>query len=56
VKDIALDFRGQALPPISISVGLAVFPVDGETLLKSADTALYKAKSNGRDCVVLASV
>lgn len=58
VKDIALDFRGQALPTISISVGLAVFPVDGttrETLLKSADTALYKAKSNGRDCVVLAS-
>jgi diguanylate cyclase (GGDEF)-like protein len=59
VKDIELDFRGQALPPISISVGLAVFPVDGTTremLLKSADTALYKAKANGRDCVVLASV
>ena len=58
VKEIVLDFRGQALPPISISVGLAVFPADGttrEALLKSADTALYKAKANGRDCVVLAS-
>lgn len=58
VKETVLDFRGQALPPISISVGLAVFPADGttpEALLKSADTALYKAKANGRDCVVLAS-
>ena len=34
------------------SVGLAVFPDDGgtpEALMKAADTALYKAKSAGRD-------
>lgn len=59
IKEIALDFRGQTLGGISISVGIASFPTDGatrETLLKSADSALYKAKESGRDCVVAASV
>src|SRR5262249_7282337 len=57
-REIALDFRGQTLGGISISVGIATFPTDGttpETSLKSADTALYKAKANGRNCVVLAN-
>lgn len=37
-----------------ISVGIALAPHDGansERLLKSADLALYKAKSDGRNCV-----
>jgi diguanylate cyclase (GGDEF)-like protein len=37
-----------------ISVGVALAPQDGansERLLKSADLALYKAKSDGRNCV-----
>jgi diguanylate cyclase (GGDEF)-like protein len=40
---------------ISISVGVAVFPDNGsdsETLLKSADRALYRAKQDGGDRVV----
>jgi len=39
---------------ISISIGIAVFPGENTTpqeLLKQADTALYKAKSNGKNTV-----
>ncbi|HZZ95009.1 MAG TPA: EAL domain-containing protein [Usitatibacter sp.] len=40
---------------LSASVGIALFPEDGESaeaLLKSADTAMYRAKSGGRSQVV----
>jgi diguanylate cyclase (GGDEF)-like protein len=44
-------------PPVTLtmSVGLAAWPGDGEdatTLLASADSRLYEAKSAGRNCVV----
>jgi diguanylate cyclase (GGDEF)-like protein len=44
--------------PVTLSIGLAVFPEHGETLeaiVASADSALYHAKRNGRNQVVLAS-
>ena len=43
--------------PISLSIGIAMYPVHGQTIegiLKSADSALYKAKQEGRDRVVIA--
>ena len=58
VKELTPDFQGRSLGPISISIGLAVFPADGttrESLLQAADSALYQAKAQGRDCVVLSS-
>ena len=42
--------RNEELPPISVSMGVAAYPKDGETLealLGAADQALYKTKRNG---------
>jgi diguanylate cyclase (GGDEF)-like protein/PAS domain S-box-containing protein len=44
------SIQGHALT-ISSSIGIAIFPedgVDGETLLKNADQAMYRAKGRGR--------
>ena len=56
-KIIAALARPQTLAGhelhITVSIGISVYPDDGdnaETLLKSADMALYHAKDQGRDC------
>jgi len=56
LKALALQHRGQPLGQVTISAGVAVFPADGadaEELLYAADQALYRAKAEGRDRVVL---
>ena len=45
---------GESLPDISVSIGVAQFR-PGEsmaTLIERCDRALYKAKGQGRNCVV----
>ncbi|MBA3581305.1 MAG: diguanylate cyclase [Gammaproteobacteria bacterium] len=52
-----LQYGSQPLGKLSISQGVAVYPLHGDnitTLIQAADTALYKAKTTGRDKVVLA--
>ncbi|MDQ6650061.1 MAG: diguanylate cyclase [Actinomycetota bacterium] len=44
---------GEQLLPVTVSIGVAVFPQHGttaNTLLRRADEALYVAKDSGRDC------
>lgn len=56
-RQMKIRYQGQLLTPVTMSVGIAAFPTHGttrETLLKSADQALYRAKQNGRDQVVTA--
>jgi diguanylate cyclase (GGDEF)-like protein len=57
VTAMQLAFRGEPLPPISISVGVATYPdvaSDAPDLLRMADRALYQAKRAGRNQVQLA--
>jgi diguanylate cyclase (GGDEF)-like protein/PAS domain S-box-containing protein len=54
IAALVLEFRGQALGTLTVSIGLATAPADGvqrEALLRAADQALYVAKARGRDCV-----
>ena len=51
-----MQHRGRDLEPVSISLGVAVFPDHGTTgaaLLRAADQALYQAKAEGRDRLVV---
>jgi len=51
VATLSVSHRGQALGSVTISLGIAAFPehgLSGETLLRAADGALYRAKRNGR--------
>lgn len=53
VRNIAVKHDGKDLR-FTVSIGVAVFPDDGDTLesaLQAADAALYRAKQGGRDRV-----
>lgn len=57
VKHLELSLRGQSLGQVSLSLGVAVYPANGQTaesLIQAADEALYRAKRDGRDRVVVA--
>jgi diguanylate cyclase (GGDEF)-like protein len=47
---------GASQVPMSLSIGIATYPLDAdgaEHLLEKADRALFKAKANGKGCVVV---
>ena len=53
---IHFPFEKQIPGPVTLSIGVAAFPEDGSTsaeILKAADIALYRAKDEGRDRVVM---
>lgn len=56
VETMELSFANTKLPRITVSMGIAVFPKHGHdylTLTKSADEALYKAKTTGKNKVII---
>jgi diguanylate cyclase (GGDEF)-like protein len=57
MRQLEVKSGAQVLPPVTISLGLALFPDHGKTsgeLLHAADLALYEAKHSGRDRLVVA--
>jgi diguanylate cyclase (GGDEF)-like protein len=58
MKEVSIVYQGQTLRMVTFSMGLAEFPMHGTTaqqLMAAADAALYEAKRNGRDQVVVAT-
>lgn len=58
ISMIHIRYGAQIVGPITVSIGIAEYPNEGqtiETLIENADRALYFAKNNGRNRVVLYS-
>lgn len=57
ISEMQLDIPGSGSKQVTVSIGVATFPQMGQTaeeLVRSADRALYVAKSNGRNRVEMA--
>jgi diguanylate cyclase (GGDEF)-like protein/PAS domain S-box-containing protein len=58
IRHLRIFHHEQSLGAATVSVGIAAYPEHGQTrdaLLAAADSALYKAKSGGRNSVVVAA-
>jgi diguanylate cyclase (GGDEF)-like protein len=56
VKRLYITYRGQSIPGVTVSAGIATFPEHGnagDELVRIADAALYRAKAAGRDRLVM---
>ena len=56
IQHLHLHYRGQPLGSVTISAGIAVFPThadNAEDLIHTGDQALYRAKAEGRDRVLV---
>lgn len=58
ISQLRVEFHHQILGPVTVSMGVAAFPAHashGADLVRAADLALYRAKSEGRDRVMSAT-
>ncbi len=56
IHALTIEHAGMHLPPITVSIGVAIFPDHGltpDTLISAADQSLYRAKATGRNRVCI---
>jgi diguanylate cyclase (GGDEF)-like protein/PAS domain S-box-containing protein len=56
VKNLEVHYDGELLASITLSMGISTYPDQGsnaEDLLRVADAALYRAKQEGRDRIII---
>ncbi len=54
IENLSIQHSGQALAGVTVSIGAASYPQNGDawqSVLKTADQALYQAKHAGRNCI-----
>jgi diguanylate cyclase (GGDEF)-like protein/PAS domain S-box-containing protein len=57
VKELKVQYQDSTLGPVTVSLGVAIFPdqgLSGQSVLRAADAALYQSKASGRDRVTSA--
>jgi diguanylate cyclase (GGDEF)-like protein len=55
-KNLRVQDMGNTFGEITLSMGVAIYPQHGRTIediLRAADSALYRAKQEGRDRLVV---
>lgn len=57
LKHLTVQHAGQILGRVTFSIGIAAYPGEATTpedLVRAADQALYRSKTDGRDRVTVA--
>lgn len=57
IRQLSVVYQGRTLEQVAVSIGVASFPQHGQTtatMIAAADAALYRAKTGGRNQVVVA--